>query len=626
LGIIVALQKFHVHLYGRKFNLFTDHKALLAIATKEELSYVMANWLDVLSQYDFDLYHRPGVLMVLPDRISRMYVSMRTHRTELDAIETTATDSKVRRIKLDELTQHPDRELREFIQERLNKELVSDGQKQQEVIARVHSAGHFGAEKMFKQIWNEGYYWPGLRKACGVAVEHCRGCLQYNIGKEGFLPLKSLRAQDPWDHIAVDCAVNLPESRRGNRHILILVDVASRFVVTTPLKSMDMDQLAEKFYMIFCAFGPPKIMQSDNGTEFVNQLVEALLKAANVDHRLVAPWNPRANGLAERTVGNVKLVLKKKLEGMLDRWDEALPGVTHAINTTESRQFKATPFSLFFGRPANSWKDYRLTELQDCRFEVPNAESEREEDKKLMEEVIVPAVRIAAEQRQDHQNAKLDKKRVRAPKFEVGCKVMVKDNQRSSKLEPLWLGPFEILRKNKRGTFQVKDLSGAILHRTIPVTQMKLCGAGPLFGGDGSALGANDDEQKRYVVQSIIDDRVNDQGLTEVLVRWRGYGEADDTWEKVSSFDDGATLANYWRRKQNKKRARSAVTCQNDGSFSALTCTANACASTEVANSNKSGTGSISGSTGAVVSVTCNARPKPKKTLSKKRRKKSNVG
>ncbi len=53
--------------------------------------------------------------------------------------------------------------------------------------------------------------------------------------------------------------------------------------------------------------------------QWVNQLVQALLKAANVDHRLVAPWKPRANGLAERTVGNVKLVLKKKLEGMLDR-------------------------------------------------------------------------------------------------------------------------------------------------------------------------------------------------------------------------------------------------------------------------------------------------------------------
>ena len=69
------------------------------------------------------------------------------------------------------------------------------------------------------------------------------------------------------------------------------------------------------------------------------------------------------------------------------------------------------------------------------------------------------------------------------------------------------------------------------------------------------------------------------------------------------------------------------IACQTDGSISDLPiCTANACASTEVANSNKSGTGSISGSTGAVVSVTCNARPKPKKTLSKKRRKKSNVG
>ena len=84
------------------------------------------------------------------------------------------------------------------------------------------------------------------------------------------MPLKSLRAEHPWDHIAVDCAVNLPESRWGNKHILILVDVASRFVLTVPLKSMDMDHLAEKLYLILCAFGPPKIMQSDNETDFVN--------------------------------------------------------------------------------------------------------------------------------------------------------------------------------------------------------------------------------------------------------------------------------------------------------------------------------------------------------------------
>ncbi len=125
---------------------------------------------------------------------------------------------------------------------------------------------------MFKQIWNEGNY----GQDCGTMHQGSRALPELSAAQHwqrSFLPLKSLRAEHPWDHIAVDCAVNLPESTWGNKHILILVDVASRFVLTVPLKSIDMDHLAEKLYLILCAFGPPKIMQSDNGTEFVNQLV-----------------------------------------------------------------------------------------------------------------------------------------------------------------------------------------------------------------------------------------------------------------------------------------------------------------------------------------------------------------
>jgi transposase InsO family protein len=103
-------------------------------------------------------------------------------------------------------------------------------------------------------------------------------------------------------------------------------------------------------------------MQSDNGKEFVNELVSKLLQAANVDHRLVASYNPRANGLAERTVGTVKRALLKKLEGLFDVWDDALVGVTHAINVTEGKLLKS-PFSLFSARRPNSWIDYRLQDL-----------------------------------------------------------------------------------------------------------------------------------------------------------------------------------------------------------------------------------------------------------------------
>jgi hypothetical protein len=277
--------------------------------------------------------------------------------------EKQAEPVNVRRITVDELTKYPDRELAQLINDRLLKKHVAEREQQLKIVRSTHARGHFGAEKIYNLIWNDGYYWPGLRKDCQQVVSCCRSCLQYNVGREGFRPVQSMRAVSPWDHIAVDCAVNLPETAKGHKNIFILVDLATRFVITLPLKSMEMLELSEKLYMVLCMFGPPKIMQSDNGTEFINALISKLMQAAGVDHRQVASYNPRANGLAERTVGTVKRTLLKKLEGMLEHWDDALLGVTHAINVTESRLFKSSPFSLFFGRSPNTWTDYHLAEV-----------------------------------------------------------------------------------------------------------------------------------------------------------------------------------------------------------------------------------------------------------------------
>merc|ERR1719453_857151 len=49
------------------------------------------------------------------------------------------------------------------------------------------------------------------------------------------------------------------------------------------------------------------------------------------------------------------------------------------------------------------------------------------------------------------------------------------------------------------------------------------------------------------------------------------------------------------------------TTCGSNGAFSAVTCGANACTATQVANSNKAAARSISGTTGSRTYVTCNA-------------------
>ena len=74
LAILFALSRFRDYLWGRHFILFSDHKALTFLFTQKHTSYMLNNWADELLNYDFDIVHRPGVEMVLPDHLSRLYV------------------------------------------------------------------------------------------------------------------------------------------------------------------------------------------------------------------------------------------------------------------------------------------------------------------------------------------------------------------------------------------------------------------------------------------------------------------------------------------------------------------------------------------------------------------------
>ena len=60
--------------------------------------------------------------------------------------------------------------------------------------------------------------------------------------------------------------------------------------------------IAQYLFQVFCDFGFPKIIQSDNGTEFVNKIIKAIVETATIDHQLITPYHPWANGLAEHYI------------------------------------------------------------------------------------------------------------------------------------------------------------------------------------------------------------------------------------------------------------------------------------------------------------------------------------
>jgi IS30 family transposase len=57
-------------------------------------------------------------------------------------------------------------------------------------------------------------------------------------------------------------------------------------------------------------------LQNDNGTEFANKIIDALVKKYAIDHRFIRPSRPQGDGLVERKNKEVKRFLNRTLVGL----------------------------------------------------------------------------------------------------------------------------------------------------------------------------------------------------------------------------------------------------------------------------------------------------------------------
>ncbi|CAG2254324.1 unnamed protein product [Mytilus edulis] len=71
LAVVTFIQQFRHYLLGRKFLLRTDHGSLRWIFAFKDPQGQLARWIESLSQYNFDIQHRPGTKHSNADAMSR---------------------------------------------------------------------------------------------------------------------------------------------------------------------------------------------------------------------------------------------------------------------------------------------------------------------------------------------------------------------------------------------------------------------------------------------------------------------------------------------------------------------------------------------------------------------------
>lgn len=404
-------------------------------------------------------------------------------------------------------------------------------EERQKILENAHLFGHFGADAIVKAIHNNGLHWPSMKEQALRIVSACKECQKYNIAQKGYNPLQPIRAYVPGDHWALDLAGPLTTSSQGNNYLLVLVDICTRFCVLRPIPNKQSQTIVKTLIQIFCDFGLPRVLQSDNGSEFVNELMQHFKRAAGFDHRLVTPYHPRANGVAERWVQTSLRAIKKRIQGIHKDWDLYVPAVQLAMNAKVSARLNTAPFALMFARKLNNFEDYREGETLS-----PMQRHDLLERIDIMNTVVFPAIKEKMETVTMKQKGKFDKQHS-IVEFPIKSHVMKRVLQKKGKLHPEYEGPYTVVRKTKGGSYVLMDEQGELLPIDIPPSQLKLISQDEIIPAD-----------EVYEIDSIIAHKKEPNGTYLYKVRWKGYTAEDDTWEPYEHFNSTDVITSYWER------------------------------------------------------------------------------
>ena len=128
-------------------------------------------------------------------------------------------------------------------------------------------------------------------------------------------------------------------------------DYWSKLTKLMPATSKTADEIVGYISEWIYAYGPPEMLQSDNGSEFKGA-IEYLLKAHGIKKvKHGRPRTPQVHGLVEQANDVVQSRLAKwKTETGSSKWVNSLPIIQMGINNTKHSAILKTPYEVVFGR------------------------------------------------------------------------------------------------------------------------------------------------------------------------------------------------------------------------------------------------------------------------------------
>ena len=215
------------------------------------------------------------------------------------------------------------------------------------------NGAHFGRDKTVRKI-KDRYYWDSMNQDISNYVRSCFLCSQNNpIRRKAPGHLKPIAPPaGVWELLAMDFHGPItPTSQRGNKYIISLTDILSKFVIAKAVRDCTAETAARFLQEeVICKYGTPKSILTDNGTHFTSKIMDSLFHRLGVHHLYSTPYHPQTNGQIERFNSTMDAKIATLANARRTDWDIQLPYVIFNYNATVHSSTRIIPFELMYGR------------------------------------------------------------------------------------------------------------------------------------------------------------------------------------------------------------------------------------------------------------------------------------
>ena len=338
LAIVYGCEKFHGYVYGKPFEVITDHKPLEMIVRKNLFAAParLQRMLLRLQHYDFSVKYRPGSTMTIADTLSRFPNADESAELKLEA---TIAPVQIEKQRLDKIKQeiaddstltllrqtvergwsehqrHVPSCLRPYWSFRdeitIDDDLLYKGpqllippKQTPDILTTLHLA-HQGVEKT-RLLARECVYWVGMNEDIETLIRNCPICQRHSPANRREPLLPHSVPKRPWQRLVTDLF------QLDQKHYLLVVDAFSKFPFVFPLaNSSASNVVTDILARLFAEHGIPETIVSDNGPQYSSSTFREFAKSWNFTHITSSPYYPRSNGLAERHVQSIKRTFEK---------------------------------------------------------------------------------------------------------------------------------------------------------------------------------------------------------------------------------------------------------------------------------------------------------------------------